>query len=210
MKNKIREEVRLVNRFTITKSITYSSIGRNIAVKLSLILSFLFITNTAFSQEIVQLHPVVGDTIGNSEKIAFYLFPEIADSSFIQGVIFFQHSTFKVNILEENKPDYTIDVDSTMLVEYNQNIEKLIQYYSKLQESDSLNQKQQLLSNSSAIQMSPECKLNAEERKKLITESRRYLRKKDRAEDLGLWGKEKEDYIKSSSNTNIFKGRIRF
>ncbi len=45
------------------------------------------------SQNIVQLHPMVGDTINSTEKMVFYLFSEIKDGDFFQGIIYYRDST---------------------------------------------------------------------------------------------------------------------
>lgn len=82
-------------------------------------------------------------------------------------------------------------------------------YYSKLAEEDSTNQKDLLLVDSSD-NLSPEFKLNAEQRKKLVKDARRYWRKNDKAEDIGLWGVDKANYIKTSSHSNIFKAKVKF
>lgn len=162
-----------------------------------------------FAQELVQLHPIVGDTIDVTEKKVFYLFPEISDSSFVQGIIYSQDSTYKISITEKGKSNYMLHADSVILNEYSRNIEKLALYYSQLAEVDSSNQKSLSTSNFSK-QLNPEFNLDAEERAKLVKDSRRYARKKDRAEDLGLWGIDKENYINSSSHSNIFKAKVRF
>ena len=192
---------------TIQSSLT---LRKYFSFKLLLISSLLAISNGISSQDIVQLHPVVGDTISNSEKVAFYLFPEIKDSCFVEGVIFYQDSTFKVSITEMQKPEYMLAIDSTLLGKYAQNIEKLIHYYSSLEVSDSVDQKLLLSTNSLSNRKAPEYRLNEEERKQLVKESRRYLRKKDKAEDMGIWGVDQELYIKGASNSNILKGKIRF
>jgi len=176
----------------------------------ALIILLLALCNGLHAQHAFQLHPVVGDTISNSEKVAFYLFPEITDTCFVEGLIFYQDSAYTVRISEKYKGAYELAMDSTQLQAYKQNIEKLIHYYSSLQVSDSIAEKQALLSNGLSTNKAPEYRLNAEERKQLVKESRRYLRKKDKAEDLGIWGPDQELYIKGASNSNIFKGKIRF
>ncbi len=186
------------------------SVREHLSFKLFLFTSLLLVSNGVSSQEIVQLHPVVGDTISKSEKVAFYLFPEIKDTCFIEGVIFYQDSAFKVSIIEKYKGSYDLAIDSTLLHDYKQNIEKLIHYYSSLEVSDSLDRRSLLLTNSISNQKAPDCSLNEEETKQLVKESRRYLRKKDKAEDLGLWGIDKEHYIQGASNSNFLKGKIKF
>ena len=185
-------------------------IRESLVLKLPLFILLLVVSNGISSQNTVQLHPVVGDTISNSEKVAFYLFPEIEDSCFIEGVIFCQDSSFKVSVIEKHISGYELVIDSTLLNEYKQNIEKLIHYYSRIEVSDSINIKQSLLTNSLSNQNGPEFRLNEEDKNQLVKESRRYLRKKDKAEDLGLWGKDKDLYIQGASNSNIFKGKIKF
>jgi len=184
--------------------------GVRATIKLGLFVILLTLSMGINAQSTVQLHPVVGDTISNSEKVAFYLFPEITDTCFVQGVILHQDSAFKVSIVEKHKAAYDLAIDSTMLQRYQQNIEKLTVYYSQLQMTDSLGQKQALLSDNLSTKKGPEYRLNDEERKQLLRESRRYLRKKDKAEDLGIYGPDQDIYIQGASHSNIFKGKIRF
>lgn len=185
-------------------------IRESLILKLSLFISLLCVSNGVNSQNTVQLHPVVGDTISNSEKVAFYLFPEIKDSCFIEGVIFYQDSAYKVNIIEKYKSVYELAIDSTLLHQYKQNIEKLTHYYSNLEVSDSLDLNHLLLTSSSPNQNAPEYRLNEEERKQLVKEARRYLRKEDKAEDLGIHGVDRDLYIQQASHSNIFKAKIKF
>ncbi|MCU4176578.1 hypothetical protein [Carboxylicivirga sp. N1Y90] len=184
--------------------------GASATIKLGLFVILLTLSKGISAQSIVQLHPVVGDTISNSEKVAFYLFPEITDTCFVRGVILHQDSAFKVSIVEKHKATYDLAIDSTMLQRYQQNIEKLTVYYSQLQMTDSLGQKQALLSDDLSTKKGPEYRLNEEERKQLLRESKRYLRKKDKAEDLGIHGPDQDIYIQGASHSNIFKGKIRF
>lgn len=149
---KIEKETSFVNRYSKNLAML---VGVRALLKLSIFIFFISFSIEVFSQSIVQLHPLVGDTISNSEKVAFYLFPEITDSCFIEGLIFFQDSAFKVNITEKYKDSHIVAIDSTLLKEYNLHIEKLISYYSKLEEPDSIEQ-QLLLSNALPIQTSPE------------------------------------------------------
>ena len=163
----------------------------------------------SFSQQLVQLHAMVGDTIDNTEKVAFYLFPEINDSSFVEAVIFYRDSVFQVQIAEKGKEKYMFTADSILLQDYHNNIEKLALYYARLAEQNTEDNKNMVVSQAK-VPTGPEIKLNEEDRKKLVKEARRYWRKKDKAEDLGLWGVDKENYIKAASHTNIFKGKVRF
>lgn len=183
---------------------------KHLFLKLSLFVSLLCVSNSANSQKLVQLHPLIGDTISYTEKVAFYLFPEISDSCYVQGVICYQDSALKVNIIEKYKGAYDLSIDSTILNQYKQNIEKLILYYSNLNVSDTLNQNQILLSTTTANQKAPEYRMTEEERKQLVKESKRYLRKEDKAEDLGIHGVDRELYIQQASHSNIFKAKIKF
>ncbi|WP_075591539.1 hypothetical protein [Labilibacter marinus] len=177
--------------------------------KVTLVALIAILMSSVNAQKLVQLHPMVGDTIDATEKMVFYLFPEITDSIFEQGIIYRQNSDYNVNIKLVGQETYKVGIDSTVLNEYQQNIEKLAMYYSNLAEPDTTN-----LSDLNSVRLSaklnPEFNLTAEQRKKLVKDSRRYWRKKDKAEDIGLWGVDKENYIKSSSHTNIFKGKVRF
>ena len=176
---------------------------------LTLLTIWISVVTGVLSQDLLQLHPVVGDTIDSAEKMAFYLFPEIKDTAFIQGVIYAADSSLYVNITEKNKAIYKLDINLSFLKEYRKNIEKLAMYYAKMAEVDST--RNLAISDPNSVEnKSPEFKLNAEERKKLVKDSRRYWRKKDKAEDLGLWGVDKDNYIESSSHTNIFKAKVRF
>ncbi|MGQ1785753.1 hypothetical protein [Saccharicrinis sp. GN24d3] len=173
--------------------------------KPALFLPIFLIGLVTYSQQLMQLHPIAGDTIDQTEKRLFYLFPEIPDSSYLQGVIFGDADKVTLSVSKISGEVYVSQLDSLSIADYQQNIEKLLVYYSLLDEKEN----EDLAINNDSIGLSPTIEITAEMRRQIGKDARRYLRKKDRAEDYGLWGKDKEDFIKGAANVNFFKARIR-
>ena len=165
--------------------------------KLILII-LLFTSYLSFSQDkIFVLHPFVGDTIDNYEKNKFLLFPEINDSYFRFGQIHFiaNNKYLLYSFSDYNSIPKISEIDSLTIKEYARNIQKFIDYYTTLLKNPNLihppssaNKQKDLSVN---LNISPEFY------KKLASELDRYQSLKWAAEQKGLWGKDKENYIKT-------------
>ncbi len=158
----------------------------------------LFISYFSFSQDkIFVLHPFIGDTIDNNEKNKFLLFPEINDSYFRFGLI---HLISNKKYLLYSYPDYNSspkisEIDSLTIKEYARNIQKFIDYYTRLLRNPDLYQP--LSSPQKQKDLNVNLNISPEFYKKLASEVDRYQSLKGAAEQKGLWGKDKENYIKT-------------
>ncbi len=158
-----------------------------------LLLSFSL---TFFAQENIQLHPVIGDTISQNEKILFLLFPDIPDSSFQYATL--QHKTDSIFILDEyvsnqhNKKELCFNE----LNYYKENIDKLLTYYASLNNASHPNE--QINSNTPLHYKTPiYISLTSDQLEKMTKEAKRYNALKLEAEEKGLWGTERDNYIKT-------------
>ncbi len=157
---------------------------------------------SVFSQDkVVALHPAVGDTIEFTEKKMYFLFPEIEDTDFNNGQIFTGKNGFYL-VCGTKSSKIIHNIDPVAFNQYRLNIEKLYAYYISSTNADTLNISTNELKSLSAV---PHINLiNAEMLENLPKESRRYQYLKNEAEKLGLWGEDKENYIKTSGYIELF------
>lgn len=104
---------------------------------------FFFIAITLFetspAQKIVYiLHPLVGDTIDQSEKKKYYLFSEIADSVYQSGFIYQEKDKKFLDVVLADKSSYTFSVNDSLLEQYFLRIKKLNAFYLERAKHDSL------------------------------------------------------------------------
>ncbi len=166
----------------------------------SKLLLFIFLCTgyLSFSQDrIFVLHPFIGDTIDNNEKNKFLLFPEINDSYFRFGLI---HLISNKKYLLYSYSDYNsipkiTEIDSLTIKEYARNIQKFIDYYTSLLKNPDLIQPPS--SQKKQKNLNVNLNISPEFYKKLASEVDRYQSLKSAAELKGLWGKDKENYIKT-------------
>ena len=159
----------------------------------------MLVNQLIFSQDrIFVLHPFIGDTIDNYEKNRFLLFPEMSDSSFFFGQI---HHLSDNNYLLYAYSDYKAiprisKIDSLTIKEYYLNIQKFIDYYKVLLKSpDSVHKP---LNAYKENNLKVNLNISPEFYKKLSSDVDRYQFLKWNAQERGLWGREIEDYIKTS------------
>jgi hypothetical protein len=166
----------------------------------------LFAGYLSFSQDkIFVLHPFVGDTIDNYEKDKFLLFPEINDSYFRFGQI---HLIADKKYLLYSYSDYgsnpkISEIDSSMIKEYAGNIQKFIDYYTSLLKNPDLIHTPSNAKNQKDLKVN--LNISPEFYKKLASEIERVQHLKWNAEQKGLWGKDKENYIKTGGYITIPK-----
>ncbi len=98
----------------------------------------LFVVFTCYSQNnLFVLHPLVGDTISQAEKIKFVLFPEISNEDFFNGTLthsaegYFLHYQTKGNAITMKQ------ISDSDINQYQINLGKLDEYYSNLNKNDS-------------------------------------------------------------------------
>lgn len=171
-------------------------------IKIILLLFVVFFKNTAFSQsKIIQLHPVLGDSIDLVEKRDYLLFPEIQDSTYIYGLLKMKDSLFR--FVSYHKSDsISMIVNQKMITEYQRNIAKLHAYYKNQLEPDSLNVLNKgLLISKTALNQKPanQVKLSKEGKKSIGDEANRLIRLKIEANKRRIIGEKKREFITNGS-----------
>lgn len=78
---------------------------------------------------IYPLHPSIGDTLSQIEKLDYSLFPDIPNQTYDFGFITFEENNYVLNVLQKDKDSTKIILTQSMVVEAQQNIEKVNQYY---------------------------------------------------------------------------------
>ncbi len=172
-------------------------------------LTFLYVMISfcwfGFAQEnIISLHPVVGDTINIKEKKDFLLFPDIPDSGFSYAVIKNKQGDYYV-CSYYNTEYKEKQIDTTTMDQYYINVEKLSAYYSNQKSED------KGLESMNIKRLDPVDKrittgdiiISPETRKKIGYESARYRGLNNSANDMGITGQEKKDYINSGGYYEI-------
>jgi len=165
--------------------------------KTTITLIILINWTLCFSQvEKIILHQVVGDTISLKEKIDYLLFPEIADTNFNYGLVRYINTSYY--IISYFKSDSLIrQIDSTDIYNYHKNIEKLYAYYSNKTQSDNSSETSYVILTDSVNKSQ---KLNTnyispEMRKKIEYDANRYQRLNGEAQNQGLKGQDRQNYI---------------
>ncbi len=148
------------------------------------------------AQKIIQLHPIIGDTISQNEKILFLLFPDIPDSSF-------QFGTLKQNVdsaffLDEfvSNQHYKKELTINEINKYKENIDKLLTYYASFNDTTKSNE-QIDLNKPFHLKKPIGISITSDQLEKMKKEATRYNALKLEAEEKGLWGTEKDNYIKT-------------
>lgn len=167
----------------------------------SLVFSILLTSALPAQLKVISLHPLIGDTIDQKEKSRFFLFPEIADSDFCWGEIICSNEGYSLQY-NTGSCSMTNKQDSLAIEQYKINIKKLISYYESLSNSDSA--KISIKDFNTTVSPIKINIISSGMMEKLPYESRRYEYLNGEAERMGLWGDEKEDYIKKSGYLEIF------
>ena len=143
-------------------------------------------------QKIISLHPLIGDTITYEEAYDFYLLHENDIKSFDYAIIIQEHQDYTVYFYGDSARQASID--SLQIAQYHQNIEKLWQYtlQSRAEQNKSLDK------DTSVIQSVDLNLMTLEQKKKMIKDARLYNHKKLNADEWGLMGNEREDYMNYS------------
>ncbi len=169
----------------------------------NLFVSILFLVGSlsVFAQkELVILHPVVGDTIDLAEKQTYLLFADVDDSTYVYGQVMKEGDSYFLNVHSQSG-EQLLEVDQLKLQEYHINIQKLLAYYSYLENPDQLKEAPLVVLNQKdtcALEMDIEY-LSPKMKKKLRKDSDRYQDLKFDAEQKGYWGDDQENYIKTAS-----------
>lgn len=171
--------------------------------KLMLLLTSV-VYSLSFQAQTIILHPVVGDTIDLTEKKAYLLFPQFADSSFQHAWIEKKdgimnlHSCLKGEIV-------TSVIDTLEMAECRMNIEKLSAFYASQGQTDSTTNLSGsiIIKNKTTVSEKRNYELSPEMMDKIKREARRYAELNHEAQMQGLNGRAKEDYINTAGHMEI-------
>lgn len=176
-----------------------------------LVVSLLILIGTlsVFAQkDIIVLHPAIGDTIDLAEKQTYLLFADIEDSSFESGQIIKLDDKYFLKVYYQSEEEL-VEVDRSKLEEYHTNIQKLLAYYTYLENPDKLKVAPLVVLNQKdtcALEMDIEY-LSPKMRKKLKYDSSQYQNKKSTAEEMEFWVTSKSNYIHTSGYFEILDSK---
>ena len=102
----------------------------------------LFIVSAGYSQNNpFILHPLVGDTISQAEKIKFVLFPEIDNQNFRNGTLTHSLEGYFLHYQTSENTMNTKQISDSIISQYQVNLGRLEEYYSNLNKNDSTKSK---------------------------------------------------------------------
>lgn len=110
-------------------------------MKKIILLVFILCTRFVFSysqNSIFRLHAAVGDTIDKKEKTDFDLFPELKNSDYKFGIIYSSGETTKLYVHTQTDSVIVKQLDSSIIAEYQSNINKLLDFYSTQNRKDTI------------------------------------------------------------------------
>ena len=81
------------------------------------------------AQGLYPLHPMIGDTLDAIEKKDYSLFPKINNSNLNYCLIYIDSSRFRLKAIYKGDSSSTFDLSHNEIVEAQQNIEKINEYY---------------------------------------------------------------------------------
>ena len=163
--------------------------------------AFIF---AASAQKLITLHPILGDTIDQREKETYLLFPAIEDSLFDYGLImtdgmdYFLHNHYSTDI--------TISIlDSNQVTESYMIVEKLSTYFGHRTHLDSVYQQESILlieenENNKKVRS---ISVGPEMQKKIARDARHMETRRNRADQQGLMGKDRENHMNNSGSFSI-------
>jgi len=169
-------------------------------MKIILCVSFFIIMNlSVFAQgKLIVLHQVIGDTIDKQEQQEFLLFSDILDKNFTSATIHFEDAKYVMHINSASGLKI-VGVKEEDVIENSKHVDKLARYFKSLVEmKDSLDI--DLKTSSSWPKFQSEL-LNDAQKKKIAKEARMYFNLNQDADELGLSGLDKENYIKVNSKS---------
>jgi hypothetical protein len=144
------------------------------------------------------LHPLVGDTIDNKEKLQYLLFKNVNDSDFKYGVITHTKDAYFLKVCSANNSVSTIQVDSTELKQYVEKLDKVAAYYANEGKKDSIksNLKLHVDEDDPQVKNLNSTLINQQSKNKILKEARTQTRMKEDA----------ERYKNRNDHSNLFSG----
>ncbi|MRT91526.1 hypothetical protein [Ancylomarina sp. 16SWW S1-10-2] len=165
---------------------------------ISLIL-IVFFNLSVFSQDkLIVLHHIVGDTIDKQEQQEFLLFSDILDQSFTFATIHFDDEKYTIHI-NSSSGLKIVDIKKEDLVENANHVDKLVGYFKFLvDKKDSLNLD---FKNTASYPKFQSEFLTLVQKQQIAKEAGIFFSLNQEAEERGLVGVEKENYIKVNSKS---------
>ena len=163
---------------------------RNQLLQIATLPLLLLLTHASFSQnQLINIHPLVGDTISHEEAYTYYMFQNYDVKIFDYAMLYEVNNGYKVFFYGEQVQEASID--SLTLNEYHENIEKIYQYMLKNDESkDNITLQDTILIESVNLKL-----MTPEQKDKMVKDARVYTMKMLNANEQGLMGPERDDYI---------------
>ncbi|MDE5420867.1 hypothetical protein L3073_01455 [Ancylomarina sp. DW003] len=170
------------------------------------LVTFVFLNLAAFSQDkLVVLHHIVGDTIDIQEQRDFILFSDILDQEFNSATIHFHNSKYLMHVNSDSGLK-TVELTEKDIEENREHVDKLVKYFKSLVErNDSLWIEERTSETWPKYQAKI---LTDDQRRTIAKDAIKYFDLNQDAEDLGLWGLEKENYIKVNSKSCLIQSVI--
>ncbi|MGZ2370083.1 hypothetical protein ACXR6G_09885 [Ancylomarina sp. YFZ004] len=169
-------------------------------MRLALFFIFLVITHLSViaQDKLIVLHEIVGDTIDKHEQRTFVLFSDILDQDFTSATIHCGNEKYVMHINSVSGLKL-VEIKEDDIVENSKHVDKLASYFKSLVvKKDSLDL--DLKTASSWPKFQSEL-LNVTQKRKIATEAREFFMVNQTAEELGLLGIDKENYIKVNSKS---------
>ncbi|MCU4176634.1 hypothetical protein [Carboxylicivirga sp. N1Y90] len=153
-----------------------------------LLLAFV-LPMSILAQEKVEIHPLLGDSITYEEAYKYYLFRDIGKLDFDYAQVYKKSDVYSLHFYGDSA--FSIPMDSMQLKQYVANVELINQYELSASQTNDINVK----SDSLIVKSIDLHLMNDEQKKKMIKDARLYQMKKLNADEQGLHGTQREDYI---------------
>ncbi len=170
---------------------------------LLLLLSIVFIY-TASAQKIIELHPILGDTIDQIEKETYLLFPAIEDSLFDYGYIMTDSIDYFLHFHSSTGINSST-IDSDQITEGYMMVEKLSTYFGHKTNLDSVYRQESILlieENENSKKVTT-ISVGPEMQKKIARDARNMQTRRNRADQQGLMGRDRERHMNNSGAMSI-------
>lgn len=155
--------------------------------KWSLILIIVALGVHCYSQDkLFVMHPLVGDTIDKTEKLNYFLFPQIVDSVFRYCTITHSGTNYIANVTTMHDAITTHLIDSAEMAQDIVRLNKLMEYHASQGKRDSVKNEEQLKIDLKAVPSDHLQKpiLNSEMKDKIFYDVRTTTRMNEDAERL--------------------------
>jgi hypothetical protein len=164
------------------------------------IIGLTFFISATSQDKIVILHSIVGDTITLKEKKDYLLFPDIVDSVFNFGILHLTNNTFQLYVYQSKDP-LIVQIDSSEIHQYKLNIEKLSEYYSNVSSDNSIESSESIMLNNNNTKNPTlhQSSINPN----TLKEAKRNQLLNNSADNQGITGKAKENYINTGGAGSI-------